>query len=198
MTVYATMQIATATGSEVQSKLTNGTAGFPYLSGGSGAVNTWGGTMVNTSQPAFLAVLGTNDANATGAGATYILGTTGTALTEIFDQGNNFNTNGTFTAPVSGVYFFTVTFLLSSVPVATSSMQITIDTSNRNYVFQSPGNLLANGMGNATLTATTLADMDAGDTAICNVTASGGAGDTATVYGSTSVPGTMFSGYLVC
>ena len=62
-------------------------------------------------QPAFLAYLGTNDTAVTGNGANYQLGTN-IALTKSFDQWNNFNTNGTFTAPFTGRYLFTGTICL--------------------------------------------------------------------------------------
>jgi hypothetical protein len=61
--------------------------------------------MTNSSQPAFYAYLAATVANVTGDGSAFDYGTT-TALTEVFDQGGDFNTNGTFTAPVTGLYFF--------------------------------------------------------------------------------------------
>lgn len=144
----------------------------------------------------FSAVLGSDDTLVTGAGATYALGSV-TPLTIISDSGGNFNANGTFTAPVTKPYQLTATFLASSVPGTSSSMQIQIITTNRSYVIQTPGTLVANGSGNASLSYTVLADMTAGDTATCNVLIIGGAADTANIYGSTSLVGTSFSGFSV-
>lgn len=67
------------------------------------------GEIIYPLQPAFHAYLGTQDSNVTGDNTQFILGT-GNALTELYDQNSDFNTNGTFTAPVSGKYAFGATF----------------------------------------------------------------------------------------
>ena len=65
-------------------------------------------------QPAFHAYLASQDANVTGDGTRYTLGTN-VALTERFDQNADFNTNGTFTAPITGRYSFKAQVKLSDI-----------------------------------------------------------------------------------
>lgn len=143
-------------------------------------------------QPAFLAYLATTVTNVTGSGAQYILGT-GTALTEVFDQNSDFNTNGTFTAPVTGRYQLQFTVRVTGCTVATTFDYVLV-TSNRNWgfaIFRAASALDQVGTGVA------LADMDAGDTAQVRIQVSGEAGDTDDILGSASVF-TSFSGYLAC
>jgi len=70
-----------------------------------------------SGQPAFSAYQAATVTNVTGAGTTYQLGTT--ALTEVFDQDGNFNTNGTFTAPVTGKYQLNGMAMITGCTVAT-------------------------------------------------------------------------------
>jgi len=143
-------------------------------------------------QPAFLAYLATNANNATGDSTTFTVGT-GTALTEVFDQNSDFNTNGTFTAPYTGIYFLEGNFYVTGGTVITTSIYI-INTSNRAYRIDGRG-------GSATTEAynnlSVLADMDAADTATfqINLTDSGGKVDDL-VGGSTLL--NFFSGKLSC
>ena len=150
-------------------------------------------------QPAFLGVLGTNDTNATGAGATYTLGT-GNALTEIFDQGGDFTTAGVFTAPVTGRYQLSYNLTYSSLTALMTFIGANITTSNRVY---SIGYIniglvrtvaAASDLGYSSTTA--LADMDAGDTFTVTAAIHGGAGNTATI--NTSSARVFMCGYLAC
>lgn len=152
-------------------------------------------------QSAFLAHLNADDANATGNGATYTLGTTGTALTEDFDQNSDFNTNGTFTAPVTGRYMIGSQIMFKSLTSAMTFNVINNRTSNAVYPYGyisagavRTGVVEANDMSAA---ACVFADMDAADTFIVEVQLSGGAGNTATIGGSGSRRVNMY-GYLVC
>lgn len=163
----------------------------------SSGTNLWAmtptGERILPLQPAFLTVNASTLTDKTGDGTSYTLGTD--ALTEIFDQGNNITTGGTFTAPVTGRYDFTLGVLISGASAGTSSLDIRIITSNRTYLTQSCGALINNGGGNAGLLQTVLSDMDAADTATFALVASGGT-KTADIYGSTSVVGTYISGNL--
>lgn len=130
MSVFTTMGITTAAGSETTSKIAVGTAGQIFTSNGTsslpafkGSLSTTNGIvkfdgttittsstalidasnrMTNTSQPAFLAG-GSLVSNVTGDGTVYTV----SFSNEIFDQGSNYN-NETFifTAPVTGRYVF--------------------------------------------------------------------------------------------
>jgi hypothetical protein len=132
-------------------------------------------------QPAFLGVLGTNDANVTGNGASYTLGS-GNALTEVFDQNGDFVTTGTFTAPVTGKYFIAANFVMGDVTAAMTFQALSLVTSNRTYQFA-----VINSFATATLavapgviasSGSALADMDAGDTFTAAFSVSGGPGNT--------------------
>ena len=153
------------------------------------------GVYQNTVQPAFLAYLAASVPNATGAGTAYILGTD--ALTEIYDQGGNFNTNGTFTAPITGIYNLYFTFELQSVTAAMSSSDCRLMTSNRDYEIKSlnPGVVKDSG-GVFGLEGCAQADMDAADTCTYSIKISGGAGNTAAISGS-AILLTFVSGWLL-
>ena len=146
-------------------------------------------------QSAFSAYLGTADSNVTGNGATYTLGS-GNALTEIFDQNSDFNTNGTFTAPVTGRYFLTSMIRVSGITNAMTAGEIRLVTTARTYT-GSYINPYAAGYQGAyyVFSVSAFSDMTAGDTATVQLIISGGAGDTADIDAPSYA---YFSGYLVC
>lgn len=154
------------------------------------------GEMTNVTQPAFLAYLGSSDANATGDGTNFVLGS-GTALTEVYDQNSDFVTSGTFTAPVSGRYYLEVNVLTSNTGAAHTTWEARITTSNRVYISAYQNgftNVAAGGFlgGNGSV----IADMDASDTATFNIVVSGGT-KTVTVFGNVTCY-TFVSGALIC
>lgn len=142
-------------------------------------------------QPAFLGLLPSSDANATGNGTTYTLGGT-TALTEVFDQNSDFTTGGVFTAPVTGKYNFTLQMRTSGIAAATT-MLLKIVTSNRTYTYSTA---IA---GEASICActTALTDMDAADTSTFTIVVNGLGVDTATIVGN-AAPFTYVCGNLAC
>lgn len=153
-------------------------------------VMTTAGEQTMPLQPAFFGNLGSTDANETGDGTTFTLGST-TALTEIFDQGGDFNTNGTFTAPVTGRYFLYAA-VLAQQAVSTMTAQISLVSSNRTYTF---GAYSAVDTGNFPISISTLVDMDAGDT--CTATVTFGSGTLVVdIFGNSGIPRTYFCGYL--
>lgn len=143
-------------------------------------------------QSAFLAVLSSgNDTNASGNGAVYTIGTN-VALTEIFDQNNDFS-GTTFTAPVTGRYHFSATARFVASTLATT-VNITTVTSNRSY-----SNSLVRAAVSGSLLqswSNQLADMDAADTVTWTCLASGEAGNTLSLSNASN--STMLSGYLAC
>ncbi len=147
------------------------------------------GEITRSIQPAFSAYLGATVNDKTGTGTSYTLGTD--ALTEVFDQGGDFNVNGTFTAPVTGRYILYGTVYLSGCTIVTT-MGTSIVTSNRNY--GSFGTKPAADNFQRGLCA--ICDMDAADTAVCSVYSSGEAADTDDVQGGNFFSG--FAGYLFC
>jgi len=149
--------------------------------------------MTNSSQPAFFAYLSASVTNVTGDGTIYQLGTSPNPLTVLFDRGSNFNTNGTFTAPVTGIYFLS-TYILCQNLTATMQTNMGILTTLSPY-FSSFGGSFT---GNNTLQITVLASMTAGDTAIAQVAVNNGT-KTAGVFGDgVGDLRTYFCGYLVC
>lgn len=168
-----------------------GTSDFSLASAtGSVIVAQDTGEVTMPLQPAFLAYLGTTVTNVTGNGTPWQLGTT-TALTEIYDINGDFNTNGTFTAPVTGKYTFAAgaIFIGCTNP---ASGQVQFVASNRTL------NAYQYGAGTTVygLNAVVTVDMDAGDTLVVNFVVNGEAGNTDDIQGDAS--NTWFSGYLVC
>jgi hypothetical protein len=142
-------------------------------------------------QPAFLAYLGTTANNKTGNGASYTLGTD--ALTEVFDQNSDFNTNGTFTSPVTGRYQLSASCYFTGCTIATQ-FQIQTTTLNRTFFgFFARTASAADEM----VTTSYLCDMDAADTCTIAVIASGEAADTVDILGG-GTPFASFGGFLAC
>ena len=143
-------------------------------------------------QPRFSAYLNTAATDVTGDGTNVILGTTTAALTELFDIGSNFNTNGTFTAPVTGTYQFNFG-VLAQQSTAASTATLQLITTARNYTF---GNFGTTATGNMPLAWSRLVQMTAGDTAFVQVNFGGGT-KTVDIYGAANDPRTFFEGWLV-
>ena len=150
-------------------------------------VMTTAGERTMPLQPAFLAThsAAQNDVTGTGSYATVDF------TTEIFDQNADYDGSNLFTAPVTGRYLFTSALYINGAATATS-FQIRLVTSNQTYtgllgyVFTTEG----------TMSVTTIADMDAADTAYVQGVARGMAGDTADF--PSNVETTYFTGALIC
>jgi len=154
------------------------------------SIFTTGGILRNTLQPAFLAYLASNDLNVTGNGAAYTLGTN-TALTEVFDQNSDFNTNGTFTAPLTGRYPLFTTTKITGCTIATT-FNLGFTTSNRSYQYLYTRTASSS---DQTPALSIFADMDAADTATAVITISGEAGNTDDLVGAANAQ-TMIAGYM--
>ena len=146
-------------------------------------------------QSAFLAYNTIGDANVTGDGTVFTLGSAN-ALSEVFDQNSDFNTNGTFTAPVTGKYRLCSSVQLGGI-AAGHDGEFRIATSNGTYLI---GKNDCDVVGTTVeYTGSTFLDMDASDTATVEIDVSGGAKtvdvDTGTLAGGQP---TWFSGHLVC
>lgn len=151
------------------------------------------GRNTNTTQPAFAAYHSASPANVTGDGTFY------TCLfdTEIFDQGGNFASN-TFTAPVTGKYFFGATIgaynLTTAFTLGNMSLVTTSNTFFSAYAsFATTGAGASNGV--IMLAGSWIVNMTAGDTAYLRLA----------VFNGTKIVGyyggavnSYFSGYLVC
>lgn len=147
--------------------------------------------LVNSAQPAFMAYLGSVVNDVTGNGTVYDLGST-VNLTEVYDQDNNFNVNGTFTAPVTGRYYLIGNIRVTSASAAMQGLG-TFVTSNAGYNFVNTGSPA----GTGSISFSAIVDMDAADTAVMRVTYSGGS-KVVDVYGAANDRATSFCGFLVC
>jgi hypothetical protein len=122
-------------------------------------------SMTMPNAPMFLAV-GAAGTNVTGDGTSYTV----TYGSEIFDRGSNFS-SPSFTAPVTGAYVLGGTIQLTGVNADSEDLDFAIVTSNRTYVlYQGTSvNILSTGAsvgaGVIVYSFSTLADMDAADTA---------------------------------
>lgn len=126
---------------------------------------------------AFSAFLPSSDANVTGDNTLFALGSV-TALTELYDIGSNFNTNGTFTAPATGIYSFVMNMYLSGVGAAHNSfgMRLYGGTPAMEYIVSNMNGqpVVINGE-NVTFNGSCQIMMTAGDTLTSAITVSGGA-----------------------
>jgi len=154
-----------------------------------------GGEITSGSQPAFLALNGGGDSISNATTATISFGA------EKFDQGGDFDSSTTFTAPVTGKYLFNWSVRVDaggSSNTRFGEASAYLVTSNRSYYIK-PGSLYSDADDRFEISACVLADMDANDTARIDVffSRAGASGGTTTVGGTTD-PITHFSGHLVC
>lgn len=156
---------------------------------------TSAGEITAPLQPAFLAYLPSSDLNVTGDSTNYVLGSI-TALTEVFDQNGDFNTNGTFTAPVTGRYMFVGAVAISGGTTITSLRSQFITSNRTSNIFPS-GPLGAAVTAGAYPNTSLIVDMDAGDTCQLNIRGIDSGGKILDVNGSASLD-SWFSGYLIC
>lgn len=175
----------------------------PFVIAASNALGTTNVMSIKTTgemnlplQPAFLGIIQSNDTNVTGDGTVYTLGTN-VAFTEVFDQGTNFNTNGTFTAPVTGRYFLHMHIKMGGLGIAMTSAIVRIVTNSANYTGNTINPGVAMDVGSELgLQVTTIANMTAGHTATFVVQISGSTA-TADVIGSGTDAFSYVCGYLV-
>lgn len=148
-------------------------------------------------QPAFQAYLGTTDSNVTGDGTVFRIGS-GNALTEVFDNNSDFNTNGTFTAPVTGKYYFYVFAITQNTTSAMTTFQLVIQTTAAGFN-QAYQNGFVNNAAGAFLggNGSVICQMTAGDTCVFNIIVSGGT-KTVEVYSGGANGLTSVGGYLIC
>jgi|TARA_R100000084_G_C4634873_1_gene140424 hypothetical protein len=164
-----------------RSKITN--------TGVSGMTISSANEITMSSQPAFY-VVNTNSNNNIATNNTEV---TIEFDTERYDVNSDFNTSTfLFTAPVTGKYQLNVSLNISQLDTATTQYTIRLNTSNRNYLLA-----IDPEFGSDTLfpfSISTLADMDANDTAKVTLAQNGGNNQTDV----RDDPGSHFSGFLAC
>lgn len=159
------------------------------IQAGSGNVNLTG-NVVKSTNSAFLGYLAASALNKTGDGTSYTLGTD--ALTAVYNRGSNFNTNGTYTAPVTGLYDLRSQITITGATIATTFV-ISIVTTARTYKYTF---IKAAGSQDETVAVSALADMTAADTATVTIAVTGEAAATDDIKGGATLE-TYFCGCLV-
>ena len=138
-------------------------------------------------QPSFMAIPTTNQLNITvDAYTTIVFGT------ERFDVGSNFASN-TFTAPITGKYWLGVDLYLVNIDSAANYYNLFITTSNKEYGFTWSTLALDQDANYWQGAVSTIADMDASDTAYVRMYQSAGTSQT----DISSAANSHFGGYLV-
>lgn len=157
------------------------------------AINS--GHKVGTLQSsAFLAYLSTTAYDQTGNGAIVVVDFD----TELYDINGDYDSTNTFTAPVTGKYYFGTEIRVENIPSSGTS-RIEIITTNTEYqggvcdpsVLENPS---TNGVS---FNMSCLANMNAGDIAKVQIELDKGAGNTADIKGHSAAALTYFYGYLV-
>jgi hypothetical protein len=148
-------------------------------------------------QPAFLGSLNTSATNVTGDGTVFTIGS-GTALTEVFDQGSNFVTTGTFTSPVIGRYVLGGSMRLGGINSGHTLGALTLVTSNGSFVLSGANySKFATSGAAYAQTTTVLADMDVADTATYTVQVSNGSKAVDLIHGGGQID-IFIGGHLAC
>lgn len=138
------------------------------------------GEIVTPLQPTFQAYVATTINNVTGDGTVYTI----IFDTETFDLGNNFNLGtSTFTAPVTGKYFFqySVLCLGGTVINAANARIVTTARTYNNSAPLSPGTTAA-----CSMNMSVIADMTAADTATFTIATTDTGGKIDDISGTTS------------
>jgi hypothetical protein len=152
------------------------------------------GEVTFPSTPSFLAQTDAGSAqnNVTGAGTVYTI----LYPTEIYDVNSDYS-SPTFTAPVTGKYYFWGCVQATALDAAATSGGFGIATSNRTYGFESLNwGAVRTASNRYEANASVVADMDAGDTCHLQFNVNGMAGDTVGIQvGSTN--NNRFGGFLV-
>lgn len=144
-------------------------------------------------QCGFIARRTTNQTDVTGDGTVFVP----TFTAEPFDTGSNYS-DPTFTAPVTGKYYFSVFSTFTGIIAAMLTGTLKLITSNRTYTkYWNPFNTYTDsGSLNASAMLFTVADMDSGDTATISSTISGST-KTADFRGFAIIMSSHFNGVLI-
>jgi len=141
-----------------------GTSGQVLTSNGASANPSYQNRVAPGLSSGFSATLNGDDAWNFGSG-TYQFGTSGNAVTKLFDVGSNLTTGAVFTAPNTGYYLFGGIFYMFATigTVITNRIQITIQSTSVGLSYNVYGQPQANTV-NQTSSFSQLFQMSAGNT----------------------------------
>jgi len=114
---------------------------------------------------------------------------------ERFDVGGNF-ASSVFTAPVTGKYQLNLTLRIDNLDTGSPYCLLYLTTSNRGYYVLVDTDIWSSDLSYHCFQISTVADMDANDTAKAEIKVQGGAAQS-DIDGGTGDPVTFFSGYLL-
>lgn len=142
-------------------------------------------------QPAFLVIPSGNQSNVTGDGTVYSI----VFDVETFDQNSDWDGTSTFTAPITGKYYFSVFVLYQSIGAGHTDGHVRITTSNRTYECSRSNIYVKSTSGYYVIGAERFTELEIGDTCMF----------VAAVYNSTKTITIALAsnrdsanGYLVC
>lgn len=144
-------------------------------------------------QPSFWAGAGGAQNNVTGDATNYTI----VFSSEQFDQGNNFDGTSTFTAPVTGKYFFYATTTLQNISAAHNKASLFFYKNGASVQALNLGNVgvFKDAANNYSVQASAFINLTAADTVTVVVQVAGGA---KTINLLNDIAETKFTGYLVC
>lgn len=146
------------------------------------------GEIIRSLQPAYNVSLLVGDANVTGDGSIFTIGS-GNALTANYNVGSNFS-NPSFTAPKTGIYFFNFSVGVSGY--ANVSYTLILSTTSNDYYCNARYDITANGYQD--ICSSLLVKLTAADTVALKIVCSGGS-KAVDINSSIS---TYFIGTLIC
>lgn len=169
-------------GNVLTSDGTNWTSAAPAGGGGVAGTNS------------FLATLTSVQASKTGNGTIYTI----PFDTAIFNNGSNYNTStGVYTAPATGIYYFSATILTQAQTAAAPTPQLAITATASAITYRADAIATAAGQ-NIPYTINGTIAMTAGDTAQITINIGGGGTDSTNIFGAAGPTAyTSFSGFRV-
>jgi|9_EtaG_2_1085328.scaffolds.fasta_scaffold83188_2 hypothetical protein len=143
------------------------------MTSGTGLAIDSAGHITQPLQSAFIVKLGSTASNVTGDSTAY---TVINYQTETIDRNADFNpSNGTFTAPITGLYLLTFRFHLQNIANNMNDNQLKMQTSNQSHSILGEMSSSSIGFsGSMNATGSLVVDMDANDTATMLVDFRGG------------------------
>lgn len=148
----------------------------------------------STLQPCFEAQRSSNVSNVTGDATTYTI----LFNSSIFDQLSNYNTGtGTFTAPYTGRYLFSIGMQLSGLTASHTTILAVLNTTARTFTIGDLSAAARDNNNNMIINGSVICSMTAGDTATVTIQASNGTKVVGLTGGATN-SNTYFSGSMLC